>query len=94
MNSSVDTGDNAWKSNSLQTGLVMYLPRPYMTYTDTRLMTFKSFLDLISESLVGSDLLMDIVYKVVGVVNDDMILLQVSGDVSSILEDYEEGLET
>jgi len=50
------------------------------------------FLDIISEKLVGSPLLMDVNYEVVGTVADYGILIRVVGDVSSILdmEDNEE----
>lgn len=47
----------------------------------------EGFLDLISEKLTGSTLLMDIEYRVVGHESaNDLILLEVSGDVSSILD--------
>jgi len=44
------------------------------------------FLDILSEKLVGSPLLMDVNYDVVGTVADYGILIRVVGDVSSILD--------
>ena len=49
----------------------------------------ESFLNLLSESLVGNELLMDIQYDVVATTNDDEIIFKVTGDVSSILDDEE-----
>lgn len=56
--------------------------------------TYEDFLDIISEKLVGSDLLMDINYKVVAIAEDDTMVLRVSGDLSSIfeLEDMDDDL--
>ena len=55
---------------------------------------FEGFLDIISELLVGHPTLMNVNYSVVGHLEDDTILLKVSGDVSDILgyedEDEEE----
>lgn len=50
----------------------------------------ESFLDIISEELVGSDLLMDVNYSVVGLEDNDMLILKVSGDVSSIIDEEED----
>ena len=48
----------------------------------------EAFLDAISEKLVGSDLLMDVSYDVVGLADEpNELILKVSGDVSTILED-------
>lgn len=48
----------------------------------------EAFLDAISENLVGSDLLMDISYDVVGLADEpNELILKVSGDVSAIIED-------
>ncbi len=46
-----------------------------------------SFLDIISEKLVGSVLLMDVTYDVVGFEEDNMIVLKVRGDVSNIISE-------
>lgn len=48
----------------------------------------EGFLDLISEKLVGSTLLMDITYKCVGSIeagDEHEVLIEVTGDVSMIL---------
>lgn len=45
----------------------------------------EAFLDFIAYELTGSDLLMDIGYKEIGYING-YIILEVTGDVSSILE--------
>ena len=49
----------------------------------------EGFLDIISEKLVGSPLLMDVSYSVVGTTEDGDIILKVSGDVSDIIRMYE-----
>ena len=49
---------------------------------------YESFLDFLSTELTGTELLMDTNYKLVGAIDGNLIL-QVSGDVSNILEDYE-----
>ena len=46
---------------------------------------FEGFLDIISEALTGTDILMDLNYSVVGAGPDGSIHLKVSGDPSSIL---------
>lgn len=55
---------------------------------------FEEFLDLVAEKLVDNDCLMDINYKAVGIDNiesgDADIILEVSGDVSEIIEDDED----
>ncbi len=54
---------------------------------------YDGFLDLISEKLVDSDLLMDINYEVVAQAKKmfpDELILKVTGDASSIVEDEEE----
>lgn len=51
------------------------------------------FLDELSERLIGRSTLMDVNYKCVGVENDGLtLLIEVSGDVSNILEyaEYDE----
>ena len=51
---------------------------------------YEGFLDAISEKLVGSDLLMDVNYDVVGLADEpNELILKVSGDVSMILENQE-----
>ena len=45
----------------------------------------EEFLDFISIELVGSDLLMDVSYEVVGAI-DGEIMLKVSGDCSMVIE--------
>lgn len=47
---------------------------------------FEGFLDVLSESLTGSPLLMDISYKVVGFEDGDILIIEVIGDVSNILD--------
>ena len=44
------------------------------------------FLDLLSNNLVGSDLLMDINYEVVALAEKDTLVFKVTGDVSNIIE--------
>lgn len=44
----------------------------------------EEFLDILSEKLVGSCLLSDISYKIVGHESDYVLLLSVSGDISEI----------
>ena len=51
----------------------------------------EAFLDQISEELVGSPLLMDITYEVAGVEQDNMLVLKVRGDASSIIDETEGG---
>lgn len=46
----------------------------------------EGFLDILSEKLVGDDLLMDIDYKVTGVANENEVVIEVSGDPSASLE--------
>jgi len=56
-------------------------------------LSLEEFLDFISEKAVGSDLLMDISYKAVGVVNykeGNTIVLEVTGDPTAINEMKEE----
>ena len=48
--------------------------------------SFDDFLDILSEKLTDSPCLMDIQYKVVGVVNENVVAMEVSGDVSEILD--------
>ena len=50
----------------------------------------EGFLDIISEELIGSDLLMDINYEVVGVEEGNELIIKVTGDVSGVLETEEE----
>lgn len=50
---------------------------------------YENVLDLISTRLTGCDLLTDIEYKVIGMVNGD-IVLEVNGSVNMILEVYAE----
>ncbi len=50
---------------------------------------YETFLDIISENLVGSDLLMDVNYEVVALAGKEYpneLILKVSGDASTILE--------
>ena len=47
---------------------------------------FEGFLDIISEALTGTDILMDINYEIVGLGENKAIHLLVSGDPSSVLE--------
>lgn len=52
---------------------------------------YEAFLDAISEELVGSDLLMDVNYDVVGLADEpNELILKVSGDASAIVESEEE----
>lgn len=46
----------------------------------------ETFLDMIGETLTGSELLMDITYKVVGHDDKNNLYIEVSGDASEILE--------
>lgn len=47
----------------------------------------EEFLDLISNKLINSTLLMDINYRVIDVKADNSLLIEVSGDVSEILKE-------
>lgn len=47
----------------------------------------EGFLDLISEALVGSTLLMDVNYNVVRVAEDGKLVLEVTGDPSMVYEE-------
>lgn len=51
----------------------------------------EDFLDEISEKLVDNPLFMDISYKIVGSTQENEALIQVTGDVSAIL-DFEQHL--
>ena len=51
---------------------------------------FEGFLDIISEELVGNDLLMDINYDVVALAEDNTLVLKVSGDVSNIIDESDD----
>ncbi|WCK57417.1 hypothetical protein PP175_25455 (plasmid) [Aneurinibacillus sp. Ricciae_BoGa-3] len=51
---------------------------------------FEGFLDLVSEALVGSSLLMNVNYSVVGNQDEYTVLINVSGDVSSIVRDKQD----
>lgn len=44
------------------------------------------FLDMLSEKLTDSPCLMEINYNIVGVINDYTVAMEVSGDVSEILD--------
>ncbi len=57
------------------------------TLTDNDL---EGFLDIISEELIGSDLLKDINYEVIGVEEGNELIIKVTGDVSGVLETEEE----
>ena len=46
----------------------------------------EGFLSVISEELVGSDLLMDVNYNAVGIADTNELILKVTGDVSLILD--------
>ena len=48
----------------------------------------EGFIDLVSEKLVGSDLLMDVSYEVVGVNQESGIVIKVSGDPSAHLRGF------
>ena len=53
---------------------------------------FETFLDLISEALVGSDLLMNVDYKVIAMAGKgypNEVILKVRGDASTIVEERE-----
>ncbi len=50
----------------------------------------EGFLDLISEKLCGSSLLMDVNYDVVGTVGKQGLLVEVTGDVSQVLENRDD----
>jgi len=47
---------------------------------------YEHFLDLISRRLVGSELLQDISYRIVGYKSPGTIHLEVTGDASAIIE--------
>lgn len=47
-------------------------------------------LDLLSELMTGSLCLMNIGYKVVGVIDEYTLAIQVEGDVSEVINDYDE----
>lgn len=52
---------------------------------------FESFLDLLSNALVGSDLLMDINYDLVALADEkNEVIFKVTGDISNILETEDE----
>ena len=51
---------------------------------------FETFLDDVSTKLVGSLLLMDIGYRVVGTTGDTLIQIEVTGDASAVLDDIDE----
>lgn len=56
---------------------------------------FEGVLDILSERVTGTLLLMDINYTVIDTLPDDMLVMQVSGDVSNIIEeDDDEYVET
>jgi hypothetical protein len=46
----------------------------------------ETFLDDISIALVDSELLSDVTYKLVGYADDNMLLIQVTGDTELVLE--------
>ena len=72
-------------SNNYVTGL---LP---VSLSDMLRYDLEEFLDLLAERFVNNLLLMDITFKAVKVI-DDNIILEIRGDVTSILaEDEEEG---
>ena len=49
---------------------------------------FETFLDELSEKLIGRATLMDISYKCVGLENDGLtLLIEVNGDVSELLDE-------
>jgi hypothetical protein len=49
----------------------------------------EGWLDILSSAVTGDELLMDISYKVVGIIGETL-LIQVSGDVFECLEEEEE----
>lgn len=51
--------------------------------------TFEDILDLLSERMVGSSLLMDIEFKVVGCTGVGILLVKVSGDASEVVRGEE-----
>jgi hypothetical protein len=54
----------------------------------------EAFLDLLSEALTGSGLLMDINYRLVGVDDDHTMRLEVTGDPQQIQADDDDPVET
>jgi hypothetical protein len=66
---------------------------PYVTgrvavsFNDVIEADFEVFLDAVSEKLVGSVLLQDISYRVVGVIDDGTVEVEVTGDASMVLDD-------
>ena len=50
---------------------------------------FEGFLDFLSSSVTGTELLMDIAYKPISV-NGESIVLSVSGDISEIVDSEED----
>lgn len=46
----------------------------------------ESFNDLLSQKITGSDLLMNIAFRLVGIEGDEVMLLEVTGDVSECYE--------
>ena len=65
-------------------GVALNLGRPLVSQTDH---DYEGFLDLVSERLVGGDLLMDITYEVVGWNPETKaVKYQVTGDPSSTYE--------
>lgn len=48
------------------------------------------FLDEISEKLVGSIMLLDVSYRAIGVLEDGSLQVEVTGDVSDVLDGFEE----
>lgn len=51
---------------------------------------FETFLDILSENLIGNVCLMDINYKCVGIEDEGQtLLIEVSGDVSNVLDEDE-----
>lgn len=62
-----------------------------ISFADVISFDFESLLDLMAEKLTGSLLVQDINYSVVGALNDgDTILINVSGDVSDVVKDFED----
>ena len=52
---------------------------------------YEVFLDILSEALVGSNLLMDVNYDVVGMADEpNTLIFKVRGDVSNILDHEDE----
>lgn len=50
-------------------------------------LTLEEFLDRLSELAIGSELLMDINYRAIGVNTDGTLVLEVTGDPSADLEE-------